>query len=126
MYYQPIMDCATETMIGAEALMRFTMITEEGTEVISPMEFIPLLEETGLKVKKAIYQFSLPNIYVYSGFPVHTLDMFFLCTVEDMSHFSAMDDVADSFFLPLSEIHPEDFGLDSIRRGLSLFLAQCR
>ena len=48
MYYQPIMDCATETMIGAEALMRFTMITEEGTEVISPMEFIPLLEETGL------------------------------------------------------------------------------
>ena len=76
-----------------------------------------VLEETGLKVKKAIYQFSLP---------VHTLDMFFLCTVEDMSHFSAMDDVADSFFLPLSEIHPEDFGLDSIRRGLSLFLAQCR
>ena len=85
-----------------------------------------VLEETGLKVKKDIYQFSLPNIYVYSGFPVHTLDMFFLCTVEDMSHFSAMDDVADSFFLPLSEIHPEDFGLDSIRRGLSLFLAQCR
>ena len=48
------------------------------------------------------------------------------CYKEDMSHFSAMDDVADSFFLPLSEIHPEDFGLDSIRRGLSLFLAQCR
>ncbi len=48
MYYQPIMDCATETMTGAEALMRFTMIAEEGTEVISPMEFIPLLEETGL------------------------------------------------------------------------------
>lgn len=44
-YYQPIMDCATETMTGAEALMRFTMITEEGTEVISPMEFIPLLEK---------------------------------------------------------------------------------
>ena len=56
-----------------------------------------VLEETGLKVKKAVYQFTLPNIYVYSGFPVHTLDMFFLCTVEDMSHFSAMDDVADSF-----------------------------
>ena len=85
-----------------------------------------VLEETGLKVKKAVYQFTLPNIYIYSGFPVHTLDMFFLCTVEDMSHFSAMDDVADSFFLPLSEIHPEDFGLDSIRRGLSLFLAQYR
>ena len=83
-----------------------------------------VLEETGLKVKQAIYQFSLPNIYIYSGFPVHTLDMFFLCTVEDMSHFSAMDDVADSFFLPLSEIRPEDFGLDSVRRGLIRFLSQ--
>lgn len=50
-------------------------------------------EETGLKVEKATYQFSLPNIYIYSGFSVHTLDMFFLCTVKDMSHFSAMDDV---------------------------------
>ncbi len=47
-YYQPIMDCATETMIGAEALMRFTMNSEDGAEVISPAEFIPLLEETGL------------------------------------------------------------------------------
>ena len=72
---------------------------------------------------QAVYQFSLPNIYIYSGFPVHTLDMFFLCTVEDISHFSAMDDVSDSFFLPLSEINPEDFGLDSIRRGLKKFLS---
>lgn len=81
-----------------------------------------VLEETGLIVKKAVYQFSLPNIYMYSGFPVHTLDLFFLCTVEDMSHFTAMDDVADSFFIPLKEIRPEDFGLDSIRKGLTLFL----
>ena len=80
------------------------------------------MNETG--EEGATYQFSLPNIYIYSGFSVHTLDMFFLCTVKDMSHFSAMDDVADSFFLPLSEIRPEDFGLDSIRRGLVQFLAQ--
>lgn len=85
-----------------------------------------VLEETGLKVKETSYLFSLPNIYVYSGFPVHTLDMFFLCTVDDTSHIAAMDDVADSFFLPLSEIHPEDFGLDSIRRGLIRYLAQMR
>ena len=77
-----------------------------------------VLEETGMQVIQATYLFTLPNIYVYSGFPVHTLDMFFLCTVKDTSHFSAMDDVADSFFLPLSEVHPEEFGLDSIREGL--------
>lgn len=85
-----------------------------------------VLEETGLKVKKTSYLFSLPNIYVYSGFPVHTLDMFFLCTVEDTHCISAMDDVADSFFIPLKEINPEDFGLGSIRKGLGLFLAQHR
>ena len=63
-----------------------------------------VLEETGLKVKEAIYRFTLPNIYVYSGFPVHTLDMFFLCKVEDTSHIAAMDDAADAFFIPVAEI----------------------
>ena len=33
-------------------------------------------------------------------------------------------ELADAFFLPLSEIRPEDFGLDSIRRGVVQFLAQ--
>jgi 8-oxo-dGTP pyrophosphatase MutT (NUDIX family) len=36
-----------------------------------------VLEETGLKVKKAIYQFSLPKYLCLFSFPVHTLDMFF-------------------------------------------------
>lgn len=83
-----------------------------------------VLEETGLKVEEAIYQFTLPNIYVYSGFPVHTLDMFFLCKVIDTRCIEAKDDVEDSFFLPLDAIRPEEFGLDSIRRGLKDFLQQ--
>lgn len=82
-----------------------------------------VLEETNLKVKEATYLFSLPNIYIYSGFPVHTLDMFFRCTVENTEHFSARDDVSDSFFVPLSKINPEEFGLDSIRQGLKKFLS---
>lgn len=79
-------------------------------------------EETGLIVDKAIYQFSLPNTYVYSGFEVHTLDMFFLCEVEHTDHIVAMDDVTESFFLPLSEINVDDFGLNSIRKGLKKFI----
>lgn len=47
-YYQPIVDCASGCVIGAEALMRYTMVTEEGKEWLSPVEFIPLLEKTGL------------------------------------------------------------------------------
>lgn len=83
-----------------------------------------VLEETGLHMSHAEYLFSLPNIYMYSGFPVHTLDMFFRCHVDDTSHFKAMDDVADSFFLPLDAIRPEEFGLDSIRKGLKKFLEE--
>ena len=80
-------------------------------------------EETGMTVTQAEYLFSLPNIYIYSGFPVHTLDLFFRCTVADTLHFEAMDDAAEVFFLPLKDIHPEDFGLGSIRKGLQMFLA---
>lgn len=50
-YFQPIVDAKTYNLIGAEALMRFTLTSEDGVtpgERISPAEFIPLLEDTGL------------------------------------------------------------------------------
>lgn len=79
-------------------------------------------EETGLTVTGVSYCFSLPNTYPYSGFTVHTLDQFFRCRVSDDAHLQAMDDVADSYWMPLSEIRPEEFGLHSIRKGVALFL----
>ena len=83
-----------------------------------------VLEETGLQVEEAVYQFSLPNTYLYSGFLVHTLDQFFLCKVKDTSRINAMDDVAESFWLPLDEVNPEEFGLDSVREGVRRFLKE--
>ena len=80
-------------------------------------------EETGLEVVQATYLFSLPNTYLYSGFLVHTLDLFFLCQVADDTRLEAMDDVADSFWLPLDQIDPEQFGLDSVRAGIRRFLS---
>lgn len=97
----------------------FIDIGETGEEGVAR----EVLEETGLEVQEAVYQFTLPNIYVYSGFPVHTLDMFYLCKVKDTRHISAMDDAADAFFMPLAEINPEDFGLGSIRKGLRILLS---
>lgn len=44
-YFQPIVDIKNNRLTGAETLLRFK--TEE-TGIISPSEFIPLLEESGL------------------------------------------------------------------------------
>ncbi len=81
-------------------------------------------EETGLKVEKATYLFSLPNIYMYSGFEVHTLDNFFRCEVTDTDEIEAHDDVSDTFFIPFEKICIDEFGLSSIRKGLTLFLKE--
>lgn len=79
-------------------------------------------EETGLEVIETRYIFSFPNIYMYSGFEVHTLDMFFECKVKTTEPLKALDDVAETFFIPLSQVRPEAFGLDSIRKGVTRFL----
>lgn len=79
-------------------------------------------EETSLKVNSVKYLFSRPNRYVYSGFEVHTLDMFFLCEVNDYNCINAADDVASLRFVPLSEIDVNMFGLKSIREGLTFML----
>lgn len=49
-YYQPIVDCKTGSLLGAEVLMRFSIPSPSGTgcERVFPDEFIPILEETGL------------------------------------------------------------------------------
>lgn len=45
LYFQPVVDTTTEKCYAAEALLRFHM---SETEMISPIEFIPILEDSGL------------------------------------------------------------------------------
>lgn len=81
-------------------------------------------EETGLDVVSARFLFSLPNIYPYLGFDVHTMDMFFECVVKDFKGLKACDDAAEIVILPLSRIDPEEFGLRSVKKAVKMFLAQ--
>jgi len=81
-----------------------------------------VLEETGLIVCEINYLFSLPNIYTYSDFDIHTVDLFFECHVADLSNLHPEDDVAELFFLTKEEINPELFGLDSIRKAVEIWL----
>jgi len=47
LYYQPKVDLATNQFVGAEALIRW----RKGDTIISPNEFIPVAEESGLIVE---------------------------------------------------------------------------
>lgn len=79
-------------------------------------------EETGLDTVEAHYLFSYPNTYLYSGFLVHTLDMFFRVSVKDDSHIEAMDDAAAYYWIPLQDIDLDKFAFDSVKNGLARFL----
>lgn len=79
-------------------------------------------EELNLSVDSMNYRFSLPNIYPYAGFNVHTLDMFFECKVTSFSKLKASDDVSEAFFISKNNINPLDFGLLSVRKGIEIYL----
>lgn len=81
-----------------------------------------VMEETGLTVTNATYLFSLPNVYRYSSIDIHTLDMFYVCDVEDTSCLTPADDAEECMWLRPEDIHTEQFGLRSVRWGLIKFL----
>ena len=81
-------------------------------------------EETRLIVTSIEYLFSIPNIYLFSDFEVHTVDMFFKCKVDDFRELKAQDDVSELFFISPNELNPSDFGLISIRKGIEKFLSK--
>ena len=76
-------------------------------------------EETGLDVSEVKFLFSKPNIYPFSGMIVNTMDLFFLCKVETTEGLIANDDVAETRFVPIKDLSPEDFGLRSIREAIT-------
>ena len=79
-------------------------------------------EETGLMVQELQYLFSSPNVYLYSGMGVHTIDMDYLVRVKDNMEVHAADDAAECLWIPLSEVNPDEFGLTSIRNAVIRFL----
>jgi mutator protein MutT len=79
-------------------------------------------EELNLSVINFSYFQSIPNQYFYSDMTIHTLDFFFRCQVVNFQLMEARDDVSEAFFKPLNTILPNDFGLESIKKGIIAFL----
>ena len=79
-------------------------------------------EETGLIIDNTLYLFSLPNIYLYKGFEVHTLDLYYECIVPTFEGVIPQDDVSELIVMKLEQLTPEAFGLDSIQKAVHIYL----
>ncbi|MFI3285355.1 MAG: NUDIX domain-containing protein [Rikenellaceae bacterium] len=82
-----------------------------------------VLEECHISLESVSYLFSLPNIYNYSNFDVHTLDMFFECKAVDFAPLRADDDVATLQFIALDKLDVNMFGLNSIRAAVERYIS---
>lgn len=81
-------------------------------------------EETNLDVSAIRYLFSVPNIYPYSGFDVHTVDIFYECVVADFEYAFAADDASGIVVLQPEEVRPELFGLHSIHKAVGIYFSK--
>lgn len=81
-------------------------------------------EECHIELSEVKYLFSRPNIYNYSNFEVHTLDLFYECKASSLSSLEADDDVAALQFIPIKDIDLSKFGFSSIREGLGRYIEE--
>ncbi len=80
-------------------------------------------EELNLEITDFTYFGSFPNTYPYGGITYFTLDLAFVCTVNDLTTVRAGDDAEAYLFVPRHEIRPEEIGLDSIREIVRQYLS---
>lgn len=81
-----------------------------------------VMEETGLTTTTVKFAFSLPNVYRYSDMDIQTLDMFYICTVDNTDTLAPGDDAAECLWIPIKDICPGHFGLASIKHGVAKLL----
>jgi len=80
-----------------------------------------LNEELNASVTELHYLFSLPNEYLYSGWKLPTLDMFFEVKINNEANLKPADDVEGFSFIPVKDLNPELFGLKSIKKAIAIF-----
>lgn len=78
-------------------------------------------EELNLDIESMTYFCSVPNEYAYKQVTYATVDLAFICQVNDFSGIQALDDVANIMFVPIDTIDLEKFAFDSIRTTLSRY-----
>ena len=70
-----------------------------------------LKEELMLEAGNPDYLFSLPNEYLFSGWTLPTLDMFYMVQTNGNEQLVASDDVASCYYISPEKLDPAGFGL---------------
>jgi len=97
---------------------------------VEPMERVEdavireIKEELGVHVTKAQYLTSFPNEYVFSGFSVFTVDMAFICTVDNLPGIVPADDVSGVEFIFPKDVKKEDLCAESMVKIIDHYIAQ--
>jgi ADP-ribose pyrophosphatase YjhB (NUDIX family) len=81
-------------------------------------------EELNLEVISLNYFCSMPNVYEYKQIKYTTVDIAYLCEVENAALAKASDDVKSILFLNPKELDINKFGLQSIRTIVSQYLSK--
>ena len=95
---------------------------------VDPMERVEetvvreIREELGVNITNAEFLVSFPNEYIYSGFSVFTVDLAFVCTVDDLTAIVPNDDVSDFEFIPLAGIEKDKICSTSISNIISYYI----
>jgi NAD+ diphosphatase len=99
---------------------------------VDPMERVEdtvvreIKEELGVNITSAEYLVSFPNEYIYSGFSVFTVDLAFVCTIDDPEAIVPDDDVSEIEYISLNEIEKEKLCSNSIFNIISYYINNSR
>jgi NAD+ diphosphatase len=79
-------------------------------------------EELGVTVTDMQYFCSFPNRYVYSGLTYFTIDLAFICIIDDISGVRPDDDVSDAIFIAAAKIDLEQIAFESNKNIIRYYL----
>lgn len=79
-------------------------------------------EELGVLVTNAAYLASFPNEYVYSGFSVFTVDLAFVCKVDNLAAIAPADDVSEVEFIFPKDVKKEELCSESMVQIISQYI----
>ncbi|MGR8921143.1 MAG: NUDIX hydrolase [Gammaproteobacteria bacterium] len=138
-YYHNVATGAAALIVHGQALLALTRAHEPAAGTLDlPGGFVDpgesaehalqreIGEELGLAVAAdaLVYQCSLANEYPYAGVRYATCDLFFRLDLDRRPVLTPNEEVAGVSWLPLADVDPARFGLDSTRAALAQLLGR--